>query len=256
MRITSILLTIAISITVFGCAGTPAIDTSKPIDPDRVITLVEERNAVLQAMEGYGKLSVDSPEFSNSGSVALTILKPDSMQLEISGPFGVTLARAMVTRTDFVFYNGWENTVAEGETTVRNLRKVLRLALGFSDILDIMTGTFGFGLAPDGIPPVTALDGSEYTLTWRDGEETLEYVVDLDYIAVQHFTRRVGGIVQEEITFRDFRKKSGFHLPQVITISRPSNNESFSLVYSSQSINDLPIKFTFSYPNSARRISF
>lgn len=257
MRLSSASLILAISLLFAGCASTPAIDTSKPIEYSRVMELVEQRNSALLSLEGYGKISIDSPEISNSGSVALTVLKPDSLQLEISGPFGVTLARVMVTCNDFVFYNGWENTVAEGETTIHNLRKFLRLALSFSDILDIMTGTLGFGLVPRNDAPATALDGSAYTLRWKIDGETQEYVVDLDYLAVQRYTRRdADGRILEEIIFRDFRKKSDLYLPQVVSINRPSTDESFSLVYSSQTINDLPVEFTFSYPKSARKISF
>lgn len=240
-----------------GCAGTPAIDTSKPVDYREVMRLVTERNRALQSLEGYGKLSIDTPEFANSGAIALTILKPDSMQLEITGPFGMTFARAMVTQRDFHFYNGVENTLMAGETTVQNLRRVLRLSLRFADFLDILTGTVDFALAPAGIAPSATLDGSSYTMRWPLGDGSIAYVVDLDYLAVQRFTRRdATGDILEDITFRDFRKKSGMHLPQIVMISRPDREESFSLVYDSQSINDLPVEFTFSYPPSARKITF
>ncbi len=240
-----------------GCAGTPAVDTSKPIDPREVMRLVTERNQSLQSLEGYGKLSIDSPEFSNSGAIALTILKPDSLQLEITGPFGMTFARAMVTQRDFHFYNGVENTIVQGETTVQNLRRVLRLSLRFTDILDMLTGTVGFELAPENAAPESTLDGSSYTMRWSVDGGSIAYVVDLDYLAVQRFTRRDdAGDILEDITFRDFRRKSGIHLPQIVMISRPDRDESFSLVYDSQNINDLPVDFTFSYPPSARKITF
>ncbi|MDT8322539.1 MAG: DUF4292 domain-containing protein [Bacteroidota bacterium] len=240
-----------------GCAGTPAIDTSKPVDHREVMRLVGERNRSLQSLEGYGKLSIDTPEFANSGAIALTILKPDSLQLEITGPFGMTVARAMVTQRDFHFYNGVENTLVQGETTVHNLRRVLRLSLRFADFLDILTGTVGFALAPADAVPETVLDGSSYTMRWPVEGGSIAYVVDLDYLAVQRFTRRDdAGDILEDVTFRDFRRKAGIHLPQIVMISRPDREESFSLVYDSQSINDLPVEFTFSYPPSARKISF
>jgi hypothetical protein len=42
----------------------------------------------------------------------------------------------------------------------------------------------------------------------------------------------------------------------MVLISRPELEESFSLVYDSQTINDIPVEFSFSYPPSARKISF
>ncbi|MCB2205225.1 DUF4292 domain-containing protein [bacterium] len=257
MPVSRLFPVLLLTILLAGCAGTPAIDTTKPIDPAEVMRLVEARNAELHALEGYGKISVDTPEFANSGAINLSILKPDSMQIEISGPFGMTFVRAMVTQRSFQVYNGIENTLTEGQTTLRNLKRVLRLSLKFNDFLDILTGTVGFDLVPPRGKPETALDGSSYTMRWDTAEGTLTYVIDLDYIAVQRFTRRDhSGSILEDITFRDFRKKSGMHLPQIVMISRPDLDESFSLVYDSQNINDLPIEFSFSYPPSARKISF
>ncbi len=257
MHASRLLLSVITLSFLAGCAGTPVIDTSKPIDHHEVMRLVSERNRMLQSLEGYGKLSIDTPEFANSGAIALTILKPDSLQLEISGPFGMTFARAMVTQRDFHFYNGVENTVAEGETTIANLRRVLRLSLRFADILDILTGTIGFSMVPAGKTPTTLLDGSSFTMEWPKDAGSISYVVDLDYMAVQRYTRRdAEGEILEDVSFRDFRKKSGIHLPQIVMISRPELEESFSLVYDSQNINDLPVEFTFSYPPSARKISF
>lgn len=255
MRITQLTLPLFALILLAGCAATPAIDTSKPIDHREVMRLVEERNTQVIALEGYGKISIDSPAFSGGGSIAVTLLKPDSLQLEIRAAFGVTVARALVTDRNFQFYDGMKNTVATGETNAQNLQRVLRLSLAFEDILNILTGTFGFGSAPEGITPTALLDGSSYTLTWITDDETQEYVVDLDYLAVQRYTRRDGdGTILEEVAFRDFRKKSGLYLPQVVGITRPGLEESLTLVYDSQTINDLPLEFTFSYPKSARKI--
>jgi hypothetical protein len=257
MRITHPISTLLFLLILVGCAATPAIDTSKPIDPVEVMRLVSERNAQIISLEGYGKISIESPEFSGGGSITVTLLKPDSLQLEIRAAFGVTIARALVTDTDFQFYDGWNNTIALGETNSDNLRKVLRLSLAFEDILDILTGTLGFSGAPAGRAPTVSLDGSIYTLTWTLDDETLEYVVNLEYLALQRFTRRNNsGRIVEEVSFRDFRKKSGVYLPQIVGITRPLNDESLSLIYDSQNINDLPVEFTFSYPKSARRVSF
>lgn len=240
-----------------GCASTPSIDTTKPVDPAEVMRRVDERNAQIKAIEGYGKLAIDSPEISNSGAIEVTLLKPDSLQIEINGPFGVTVVRAMMTNSAFTFYDGLKNTVAMGETSPQNLRRILPLSLSFEDILDMLSGTLGFGMAPQNVRPACVLDGSLYAMAWTTETERFEYVVNLDYLAVQSFIRRDGqGVILEEVSFRDFRRKSGLYMPQIVSIARPGHEESLSLVYDSQVINDLPIEFDFSYPRSARKISF
>ncbi|MFA6235044.1 MAG: DUF4292 domain-containing protein, partial [Bacteroidota bacterium] len=215
-----------------GCSGTPEIDTTKPIDPHEIMQRVEKRNREVLALRGNGKISVESPEFSGGGSIQVLILKPDSLQLEISGPFGVTIARGLVTDQSFEFYDGTNNTVTEGATTADNLRRVLRFPIAFSDILEILTGTLGFGAVPGDAAPTGALKENTYILTWQSEGQSLEYTVDLSTFAVQRFARRNdAGEMLEEILFRDFRGKAGIEMPQIVSITRPMDEEGLSIVY-------------------------
>jgi hypothetical protein len=239
-----------------ACASTPAIDTSRPIDPREVMQRVEQRGSEILALRGSGKLSVESPEFSGGGSIQVRLLKPDSLQLEITGPFGVTVARGLVTDRDFQFYDGMNHTVAEGATNPQNLRRVLRFPITFDDILSVLTGSLGFGAAPQDAEPQGRLEGGDYILTWESEGETLEYTIDTATLAVRRFTRRgTDGLIREEILFRDFRKHSGIEVPHIVSFSRPTDQESLSIIYDRLTVNDLPMVFNFSYPKSARRIS-
>lgn len=239
-----------------GCSGTPGIDTSKPIDPQEIIQRVQSRNNEVKALRGYGKLSVESPAFSGGGSIQVLILKPDSLQLEINGPFGVTVARGLVTGESFQFYDGMNNTVSEGRTNASNLQRVLRFPITFSEILATLTGTLDFSAVPGNAAPIGVLKGNTYILTWESEGQSLEYTVDLSSFAIQRFTRRNDeGELLEEILFRDFRGKAGIDLPQIVSITRPMDDESLSIVYDRMTVNDVPVTFSFTYPKSARKIS-
>jgi hypothetical protein len=251
------ILTTLFAAAVFAaCSSAPAIDTSGPIDPREVMRLVAERNNAITAVEGYGTISVDTPEMSNSGSITVKMLKPDSLQLDINGPFGMTIARSMLTSKDFIFYDGFNNTVSEGPTTADNLRRFLRVGLEFSDILDIISGAIRLPSEAMGQPD-GYLDNGNYILTWKDDEGSREYTVDLKYLAVRRYIRRDSiGDVTEEVNYKDFRKRGDHQLPQVVSIARPAKEESLSLVFQSQTVNDFPVVFSFSAPKSARRIYF
>lgn len=251
------LLYCASALLLAGCASTPAIDTTKPIDPREIMQRVEQRGREILALNGSGKISVESPEFSGGGSIQVRVLKPDSLQLEITGPFGVTVARGLVTDRDFQFYDGMNNTVAEGSTTAQNLRRVLRFPITFDDILSVLTGTLGFGAAPQDADPQGRLDGDDYILSWQSEGQSLEYAVDTRTLAVRRFTRRNDeGEILEEMLFRDFRSHAGIEVPHIVSIERPMDGEALSIVYDRLTVNDLPMVFNFSYPRSARRITF
>ncbi len=253
--------TIALFAAVFaalaGCAAPPAIDTSKPVDPREVMRLVEQRNRQVLALRGSGKISVESPEFSGGGTIQVGILKPDSLQLEINGPFGVTVARGLVTEQHFQFYNGYDNTITEGATTPQNLRRVLRFPIAFAEVQDILTGTLGFASAPVDAAPAGVMKDDGYVLTWETEGQSLEYTVDLATLAVRRFVRRGDeGEILEEILFRDFRRKGDLELPQLVSVTRPVDEENLTIAYERMTVNDLPMEFTFSYPKSARRITY
>ncbi len=236
-----------------GCTGASRLSDDATFDDVR--RRVEARNANVRALSGEGRISIDTPEIGNSGSVGVRLSKPDSLLIDITGPFGVGLARGLVTSSAFTFYNQWENTVLEGATSVENMRRVLRFPIAFADVLDVLSGTVGFRGAAEA-SPVVSVDGGTWTAVYPTSQGTIEYVVEIGYEAVTRVTRRnAQGEMLEMIQFKDFRRKGGLYMPSVVSIVRPLSEESLTLVYERTTLNDLPLDFTFKVPRSATKIS-
>jgi hypothetical protein len=251
------LLIISAIVVLAGCGGTHGLDTSKPVTPGDVIALVNQRNARLLGMTAYGTLSIDTPELSNTGSIEVNLLKPDTMMFEISGPFGVRVASGLITSRQFTFYNALENTVAEGLSSSDNLKNILRISINFTDALDILSGTMRISPSDSDMCVAGTLEDGYYRITYAGPERTDEFLIDLSYECVTHFTKRnAAGDILENITFKDFHKKSGLYMPGIISIERPPKQESLLLSYEQQTLNDLPIDFTFKVPKSAKKIRF
>jgi hypothetical protein len=254
----SMALLIPFASTLFqGCSGSSGIDTRRPLTPDDVMRHVEAHNAEMFALSAYGRISIDSKELSNSGNITVRLLKPDSVYMEVTGPFGVSVFKGLVDRRSFTFYNGVDNLVLAGASTASNLRNVLRVGIGFDDIMQILSGTMGFRMQPEGASMQGRLDGGLYFISWSDANGSGEYTVDAKYEAVKHFVRKnSGGEIIEDITFKDFRRQSGRWLSHIIVLERPLNEESITIVYEQIKINDVPMDFAFKIPASARRIDF
>jgi hypothetical protein len=245
------------SLLFFACSGSKGLDRSRPLDASTVMAAVEARNAGVRVLENEGTISVDTPELSNSGSILLRILKPDSMLINITGPFGVNVARGLVTSKDFTFYNSLENTVATGTTSAKNLKNIIRIPIEFRDILEIASGTMGFDRRPKGVIPAAVQADNLYLLTYKGDDETTSYEIDLDHSAVRRYLRkRNSGEVLEDVSFKDFRKKSDLYLPTVINIERPAFNESVALTYDRMTLNSPPLDFSIRIPKSATKIKF
>ncbi|MDH7514265.1 MAG: DUF4292 domain-containing protein [Bacteroidota bacterium] len=244
------------TILFFSCSAPRGIDTSSPLDPLRVIDAVKSRNACIRSIQGSGSISIETARLSNSGNIRLRLRKPDSLAVDISGPFGIGVAKGLFTSKEFVFYNSIENTLTRGKTSQENLRNLLYMPIEFREILDILSGSVGFDHLPAGAEPEGELRGDIYCITYRSVEGTREYEIDPKYEAVTRYVRKSpSGEVLEVIRFRDYRRKSNVYLPTVITIDRPGSNEHFMLMFDQLTVNEGQVDFSFQYPKSAVEVN-
>lgn len=239
-----------------ACAGSePVVDEALPT-PVSVRALVEARNATVRSFTAYGRISIDTPEMSNSANIDITALKPDSLKLEITGPFGIGAMKGLITSARFSLYNGLENTLVEGASTRRNLTNILQISYEFPDMLALLTGTPGFRTATSDMTVQGTLSDGVYHLVMVGTTEILDYFVNLKYRAITRMVRRnVRGEVEEEVTFRDFRKKGDIYVAYMVSMERPLRQESFGVVLESISINPDDLDFSFKVPASAKKIA-
>ncbi len=105
---------------------------------------VNERFSKINSLEASGTIAFDSPDMSNSGYIEIRLRKPDSVFVKIEGPFGIDIANALITRTDFIYYNVQENKVILGPTTDINIGAILRIKVTFDELINSFSGSFYF----------------------------------------------------------------------------------------------------------------
>ena len=243
-----------ISIFLASCSGPGRLPDSGPLDPATVIAAVNARNAGIHTIQAYGTVNVETPDISNSGNIQVRLSLPDSLYVDITGPFGIGVAKGLVTSSDFTLFNGLENTVMRGKTTAKNLKSVLRIAIDFRDIVSAIAGAIPI---PASLPFEGKRENDSYVLSSKQGDAITEYEVGLEHAAVRRrTTKSVDGRILEELLFRDFRKRDGVYLPTVISVSRPQKTELLSLVFDRLTLNEMPLDFTFKLPKSASKIDF
>ena len=210
----------------------------------------------VRSLSGDGSLRIETSTFSQSGDFLLALRKPDSIQITVEGPFGITVAQALITRTTFQAYSALENKLYVGPTSAENLRKAIRLDLGFDDIMALFTG--GRVLDADRrVPDESGTDGSDAFFLFRDGDNGRRYVVDPATLAirkVQLLDRN--GVMTFEQTYSDFSLRDGSTLPRVIRATNHLRRQVITLTYNALRPNDQGIRFDFSPPQNARRIEW
>ncbi|MAT39412.1 MAG: hypothetical protein CL946_07385 [Ectothiorhodospiraceae bacterium] len=254
LQFTYLLASLFIAFIIAGCSSSgPVIGEKDSVE--QIIQKVNARTGIVKTHKGYGQISMDSPEFSGQGSIDLRIAKPDSAYLKIGGPFGMSIALGLITSEQLKIYDGFNNVLREGETTERNLHRVFGMSVQFDEILDVLTGTAGIEPLEGSGAPTRTMAGSAYGLVYSNDFGSREYHIDPDYGAITRIIERdKAGAIVYDISYRDFRKVEGEYLPYIIKVMRPQQDESLSIKYDRQFINERPIDFAFSVPESARKI--
>ena len=99
----------------------------------------------------------------------LSLQKPDSVLINLQGPFGIKVGSALVTRTEFMFYNSIENKLITGLSSIENLNRILHMQLSFDDLLSLFGG--GTFLEKDfHAPDEIQVEDHQYVFAFQIGE--------------------------------------------------------------------------------------
>lgn len=243
--------------TEWGCAsGRTVAVGSTSVSFDDATERSDLQFEDVQSLTGDGTLRIETSSFSQSGDFILALRKPDSIQITVEGPFGITVAQALITRTTFQAYSALENKLYTGPTSAENLRKAIRLDLGFDDVMALFTG--GRVLDADRrTPDESGTDGGDAFFLFRDGEVGRRYVIDPTSLAIRKVQLLdANGIMTFEQSYADFEARDGANLPRRIRATNHARRQIISLTYNVIRPNDQDIRFSFSPPSNARRVEW
>jgi outer membrane lipoprotein-sorting protein len=244
-----------IMFTLLGCRTTsPVILNEHSISFEEVQEVARRHHAHIHSMSGEGRISIETPQVAQSGSFILTLQKPDSVLITLQGPFGMKVGSALVTRTEFFFYNSLENKLFTGLSNEENLNRILHIHLSFDDLLSLFAG--GTFLESDfRAPDEIHIEDNQYVFVFTSEKTTRKYWVDPATLFIQkiHCLDRNGKLVLEQ-TFSNFEDANGFAMPYTIRILQPKERQQLTISYSDIAINTEKLQFTFTIPPNAERI--
>ncbi len=237
-----------------SCATrTPSL-LNRSISSDEVHEIVHANQDRMQTATGEGTISVETTTMAQSGSFTLTLRKPDSLLVNLSGPFGIKVGSALLTRTNFWFYSGLENRLYSGDMTPQNLSRILRLNITFDDLLSLFTG--GVFLQTDaGAPDDVGIEDDHYTFLYKSDNSSHKYFIDPQSLLISkiQYLDNQGKLLFEQ-RFVNFQTIDSAQIPFNIRIVQPKERRMVSVVYSDLTINTKDLEFTFVYPPNAERV--
>ena len=250
------LFTLCLSIfALIGCRTTSSLNLAeRSISYSEVQEVTRSHHAHIHSMVGEGRISIETPEIAQSGSFILTLQKPDSVLINIRGPFGIKVGSALVTRTEFLFYNSLENKLITGLSSMENLNRILHVQLSFDDLLSLFAG--GTFLESDfHAPDEIRVEDNQFVFVFTDAKTSRKYWIDPTtfYIQKVQFLDQSGKLVLEQ-TFTNFEDANGFAMPYTIRVIQPKARQRLTLSYSEILVNSEMLHFTFIIPPNAERI--
>lgn len=253
-RITVIWL-LFLLLSFLGCRTSNVMNlVNRSISSEEVQKAAQDHHTRIQSLIGEGQISIESPEIAQSGSFILTLRKPDSVLVNLRGPFGIKVGSALITRTEFSFYNSLQNKLITGLTNAENLNRILHVQVSFDDLLDLFTG--GIFLQDDlRSPDETRVENDQFVFIYASNHSSRRYWIDPQNLSIQkiQFIDNNGKLTLEQ-AFKDFENVDGNTIPYTIRITQPKTRQMLTLNYSDITLNTEQVQFTFPIPQNAERI--
>lgn len=244
-----------IAIVLYSCTASETEQVSD-ITFEELKARVNANAEKLYSLDADGEISIDSPGMSNTGTITVSILKPDSIYTKLEGPFGIDVADMLITRNEFLYYNVNDNKVISGLSTPQNLRNIIKVYVSFDEILNAFSGKFSFGNTENGNAKITMTEDS-YIVSIKSGNEIRKYWVESKNFYVTRLgTYDLNGNTKIEIVYENFYTRDDIIFPKKISISRPKEKQFIWLTYYNEEFNNNKLTYKLKIPKSAKRIKW
>jgi outer membrane lipoprotein-sorting protein len=222
---------------IFGCTGAKEINKSKINSAEGLQKYFEERDAQIQTLTSTGSITIETPEHANNARFELKIKKPDSLLIELRGPFGISVGTLMLSRQTYVFYNSLENLVRRGFSDINSIKPIVNLEFSFDDIINVFTGSYLYSSINIS---KSNLDISEnkFSLKEYNSPAIKEIIIGTENNDVLKYTELdQNGKLKLEVQAKRYRNHDGVAMPYWIRIILPQQQKGITIAYDKITLN-------------------
>lgn len=243
-----------ITFTFLSCVPSRPDDDVEILSVDRLINKLEANRRRIKNFEGNGTLLVNSPTLENSANFRVVLVKPDSILLNILGPFGIELGQALVTNKNFIFYDALSNTAYTGEIDSEVLQNIFRIDLPFKDIIDVLTGSVNLTNQLYKSPDEFNVIYDKYHLSYIDSLTGLitNYKIDVRRLGITDYELKSADSNFEILgAFSQFEVMENVAVPYRIVIENKSSKQRIEINYKKIYVNKKNLSIDFNLPDDA-----
>lgn len=239
---------LSFSMCIVTCSNIMAED-----DPATVlIRQADSRSKLLRYMKVEAEMSITVNETTNGANCLMQMAGRDSLAMEISGPFGISVARLFSNSQFFLFHDILQGRAIQGKPTRETLSDVTFLPLSFDDYASL------FRAEPPGnismFSHVKSFTDSVKLLFKRTIDPTAtEYLLcnKLDGTIKEYQRKNKEGIVELSMVYDQYSTINGISMPTIVSLNSPLRGVSVTITAQNISVNEpIPPIMRFPLPNS------
>ena len=206
------------------------------LSADQVLARVRERSAFVKTLRGDGSITMEGRQSSQSGSFDVDLLKPDSVLVDLHGPFGIHVGTFSLTRDKFVFYNRMDNSATFGKPDGKTLESMLHVSMGFDELIDAFTGDFPVTNAES--PDSFSMQDGQYLLQFHEGRTRKEYRIDAGSFIINSYRMLDDeGKVTMVATATKPKSVGEIEMPRLLRVVFPAERRSITIAYDNIELN-------------------
>ncbi len=249
------IISFLISIFVLSCVPSKPVYEEEILPADRLIKKLEANRRKIKTFEGSGIISVESNELDAKATFEVFLKKPDSLKFVIYGPFGIDLAQAVITSSEFAFYDVMKNTVYKGRNDNNILKKIFHIDLSFGELIDAFTGAVNLTDKLRMEPDNYSLNDEEYFLTYDDSTENRQSIfeVQINNLAINKYQLyKNNKMLLFEGIYSDFEMFDRVAVPLTVVIQNKLNKQKVTVDYRNIAVNEDIKNIGLDIPSDAR----
>ncbi|MCB9260353.1 MAG: DUF4292 domain-containing protein [Ignavibacteriales bacterium] len=249
------LLFFLIAVYIIGCVPSKPTYEEEILPADRLVKKLEANRRKIKTFEGSGILNVESPQIEAKATFEVYLKKPDSLKFIIYGPFGIDLAQALVTNSEFTFYDVMKNVVYKGRNDNNILNKIFHIDVSFNELIDAFAGAVNLTDKLRLEPQKFNLNDENYFLTYYDslaGKQT-DYQIQINNLAITDYKLyKMPSILMFEGEYSDFEMINNVAIPYLTKIENKLAKQKVTIDYRNITVNEKIKNLHLDIPKDAK----
>ncbi len=200
---------IALTFLLISCAPSKKVLTD--LNVELLFSKIAFRSQYIKTIIASGSITIDSPEFSNSANLKVSLKKPDTLTFKVEAIFGISVGEAKIYGDNFEAIDKFNDRIIRGKVD-DYIRRYLSFDIPFSEIINILTASPQIDT-----DELQNFDENELVLKMRKnyGEAILKFDSELE---LESYTLIRDGNEIFEVRYSKYARFGEITLPRVVRI--------------------------------------